>query len=497
MFGQTKDMTRGSPARQIFLFTIPLLIGNVFQQFYNMADMVIVGRTIGTNALAAIGATGAIAFMVVGVSFGLTSGFTVITAQRYGAGDTAGVRRSMATCIVLSLAVAAVLTAISVCTAYPLFKIMQTPADIIDDAYSYIIVIYAGTVATVFFNLFGGLLRALGDSVTPLIFLIIASIVNVVLDYVFIVHFGMGVAGAGWATVIAQALSVVLCLAYSLKRFPIFHLRREDWRIDRAFLWQHLSVGLSMGAQMFIIAVSTIFIQVAVNRLGTDSVKAFSAAAKIDQLATQPLASLGVAMATFTAQNYGARKIGRIRQGARQGNFASIALGALGCLFMTVAGRWVVGLFGIGGDEPQVIAEAVQYLRIVSFFYFLLGFLFVFRNILQGMGKNTMPMASAGVEIAVRIFATFTFAQWWGFSGVCLVNPLCWLGAVAMLVTGYFKAMRDATFDERPGYESVVLNYDAQAKFGSIANSVPSASVRIKLEPKSGDDDRKSSVRFL
>ena len=497
MFGQAKDLTRGTPLKQILLFTIPLLIGNIFQQFYNMADMMIVGRTINTTALAAIGATGAIAFLVVGVSFGLTSGFTVVTAQRYGANDHDGVRSSVATSIVLSLTISVVVTVLSVSTVYPLFELMKTPADIIDDSYRYIVVIYAGTIATVFFNLFSGILRALGDSLTPLLFLIVACIVNIVLDYVFIVNFGMGVAGAGWATIIAQALSVVMCLIYSLKRFPILHLRRQDWRMSWDFTRQHLTIGLSMAAQMAIIAVSVIFLQVAINELGTDSVKAFSAAVKIDQLATQPLFSLGVAMATFAAQNYGARKIKRIREAARQGVFISIAMGVLGCAAMILAGRWLLSLFGIDANEPDVVREAQQYLNITSGFYFMLGLLFVFRNILQGMGKNTMPMASAAAEIAVRIVGTFGFAKWWGFLGICLVNPLTWAAAVAMLVIGYFMAMRDLRFDERAGYESVVLNYDAQAKFGSLSESVPSASVRIKLEQPTPQEQTSSSVRIL
>ena len=497
MFGQARDLTRGSPIRQILLFTIPLLIGNVFQQFYNMADMIIVGRTISTKALAAIGATGAMAFMVVGVSFGLTSGFTVMTAQRHGAGDTEGVRRSVATSTILSAIVSVLITGVTVTTVYPLFRIMQTPEDIIDDSYRYIIIIYAGTAITVFFNLCSGVLRALGDSITPLLVLVLACIVNIVLDYVFIVNFHMGVAGAGWATIIAQALAVAFCLVYSLKRFPILRLRREDWRIDKAFMRQHLAIGLSMGAQMAIIAVSVIFLQVAVNRLGTDTVKAFSAAAKIDQLATQPLACLGVAMATFAAQNFGARKLHRIRQGARQACIVSVCMGALGYLGMFIAGRWLLGLFGIGADEPTVIAEARQYLNTTSLFYFVLGLLFVFRNVLQGMGKNTMPTVSAASEVVVRIAALFSFTHWWGFTGVCYVNPLTWIVAVAMLVIGYVSAMKDVRYDMRPGYESVVLNYTAQAKFGAPTDSVPSASVRIKVEQPGAPDARTSSVRFL
>lgn len=497
MFGQAKDLTHGNPVRQILLFAIPLLIGNVFQQFYNMADMIIVGRTINTQALAAIGATGAIAFLVVGFSFGLTSGFTVITAQRFGAGDHDGVRRSIATAIILSIAVTIVLTAASVWTAYPLFRLMQTPADIIDDAHSYIIVIYGGIAATVFFNLFSGILRALGDSLTPLLFLVLACIVNIILDYVFIVNFHMGVAGAGWATIAAQAMSVVLCIVYSGKRFPIVRLRRQDWRFDWAFAKQHLAVGLSMGLQMAIIAVGTIVLQIGINRLGTDSVKAFSAAVKIDQLATQPLFSLGVAIATFTAQNYGARKFSRIREGARKCSIIAVAMSVAGCLLMVAAGRWLLSLFGINFNEPDVVREAVLYLNTTSIAYFLLGLLFVFRNILQGMGKNSMPMASSGAEVAVRIAATFTFVEWWGFWGVCLVNPIAWLGAVALLVAGYIQAMRHIPGEVSRTYESVVLNYDAQTKFGSPMESVPSAAVEIAIPEPEKHGPGPDSVRIL
>ncbi len=497
MFGQAKDLTKGNVVGQIALFSLPLLIGNVFQQFYNMADMIIVGRTINTTALAAIGATGAIAFLVIGFSFGLTSGFTVITAQRFGAGDEDGVRRSIATGIILGIVVSVVITALSVSTAYPLFRLMQTPAEIIDDAYGYTVVIYGGTIVTIFFNLFAGILRALGDSITPLLFLVIACIINIILDYVFIVYFHMGVAGAGWATVVAQACAVLLCLVYSLKRFPIVRLRRQDWRFDWAFAWKHLAIGLSMGAQMAIIAVGSIILQIGINQLGTDSIKAFSSAVKIDQLATQPLFSLGVAVATFTAQNYGARRFMRIRECARKCSIISVVMSFIGCLLIVVLGRWFLSLFGIGENEPQVVSEAVQYLNTTSLAYFLLGLLFVFRNILQGMGKNTMPTVSAATEVVVRIIATFTFLKWWGFWGVCIVNPVTWVGAVAMLLIGYFMAMRDIRREAPPNFESVILNYEAQAKFAPPMESVASASVRIILDHPENQKSNSESVRIL
>ncbi len=491
------DLTRGHPARQILLFSLPLLIGNVFQQFYNMADMIIVGRIINTRALAAIGATGAISFLVIGVSFGLTSGFTVTTAQRYGARDHDGVRRSVATCIMLSLAISAVLTVITMSSAYWLFQVMKTPADIIDDSYSYIIVIYGGTAVTVFFNLFSGILRALGDSVTPLIFLVIACVVNIILDYVFIATVGMGVAGAGWATVISQGLAVVLCFAYSLKRFPILRLRRSDWTFSWPFAKKHLAIGLSMAAQMAILAISVMFLQVAVNSLGTDSIKAYSSAVKIDQLATQPLASLGIAIATFSAQNFGARKILRIRQAAKYGVIISCIGGALGWVVMVTAGGWFLGLFGLGANEPEVVREARLYLSTASIFYFFLGILFVFRNTLQGMGKNTMPMLASGIEILVRVFVTFPIVARWGFLGLCFINPTCWFGAVVVLVTGYYLAMRNLRFDERPGFESVVMNYSNQGKFGPGTEAAPTASVRIKQDTIIRKKGSSESVRFL
>ncbi len=227
MAGKTKDLTVGNPTKQIVLFTLPLLVGNVFQQLYSMADMIIVGQTIGTEALAAIGATGSMAFLVIGMSFGLTSGFSVITAQRFGAGDEDGVRRSVATAILLTSLLSLFLTLASTATAAPLLRLLRTPDDIMGDSHKYLFILYAGATATMFFNLCSGILRALGDSFTPLLFLIIACVVNIVLDYVLIVYFGMGVDGASWATIAAQALSVVLCLVHSLRRFPILRLRRR------------------------------------------------------------------------------------------------------------------------------------------------------------------------------------------------------------------------------------------------------------------------------
>ena len=326
----TNDMTKGSPIKLILSFMVPLLIGNIFQQFYNMADTIIVGRTISVEALAAVGATGSISFLIVGFVQGVTSGFAVITAQRFGAGSENGVRRSVATSIILGIAVTIVMTAISVLVARPLLEIMKTPSDIIDDSYNYIIVIFEGIAAAVFFNLFSSILRSLGDSKTPLVFLIIASIINIILDFVFILTFKMGVAGAGWATVIAQFISGILCFVYSLKKFPILRLTKHDWKFSWKFAWQHLEVGLPMAFQFSITAIGTMVIQSALNSLGSTAVAAFTAGSKIDQFATQPLASLGVAVATYTAQNYGARELERIKKGVTGAAIIATVCGIVG-----------------------------------------------------------------------------------------------------------------------------------------------------------------------
>ena len=275
------DLTAGKPGKLILQFTLPLLVGNLFQQFYSMADTIIVGRTIDVYALAAVGATGAISFLILGFVQGVTSGFSVITAQCVGANDERGIRRSVATSILLSVGVTVLFTFLSIYTARPLLELMQTPADIIDDAYRYIIVIYYGIVTSVFFNLFSSILRALGDSKTPLIFLIIACIINIVLDFACILLFHMGVAGAAWATIIAQAVSALLCLLYSLKRFPVLRLHKEDWAFSWRFAWQHLRVGLPMAFQFSVTAIGVMIMQAALNSFGSETVAAFTAASKL------------------------------------------------------------------------------------------------------------------------------------------------------------------------------------------------------------------------
>lgn len=286
-----RDLTIGTPAKLIFLFTIPLLVGNIFQQFYNMVDMIIVGQTIGKEALAAVGATGSITFLIIGFAQGLTAGLSIITAQRFGAQDFRGVKKSFAVAIIISFTVTAILTVLSLVFLRPLLLLMQTPPDIIQQAQEFISVILGGMFASMAFNLLSNMIRALGDSRTPLFLLIFAVIINVILDLVFIINFHMGIAGAGYATVIAQISASLMCVIYIKRKIPLLQVSKSDFKIDKDTIFTHLNAGLPMAFQSSIIAIGAVVLQSALNSLGTDVVAAQAAAGRIDQFATQPMMS--------------------------------------------------------------------------------------------------------------------------------------------------------------------------------------------------------------
>ena len=350
----TKTLTSGNPAKLIFLFTIPLLIGNLFQQFYNMADTLIVGRTLGVEALAAVGCTGGLMFFILGFVIGFTAGLAIITAQRFGAGRKRAVRRSFAVCILLSAAATVLLTAVSVVFARPVLELLQTPPEILDAAHSYIIIIFWGIGAAMLFNLLSNVIRALGDSRTPLYFLVLACVLNIALDLALILRFGMGPAGAAVATVVSQLVSGLLCTIYVFRKFPMLRLTRADWNMSRRYLWAHIRLALPMGFQASIIAIGAILVQFALNRLGAQAVAAFSAAQKIDMVATLPMMSFGIAMATYVAQNYGARNPLRIRQGVLQCSLMSVGFSIAVAVVNIIWGPELIRLF-VGTGEREVV----------------------------------------------------------------------------------------------------------------------------------------------
>lgn len=443
-----RDLTSGSPAKLIILFTLPLLIGNIFQQFYNMVDMIIVGQTLGKNALAAVGATGSISFLIIGFCQGLTSGLSIITAQRFGGKDYRGVRQSFATSIMISVILTIILTAVSLIFLRPLLLLMQTPADIIDQAQSFIGVIFTGLFASMSFNLLSNMVRALGDSRTPLFFLVVAVIINVILDLVFIKNFGMNVEGAGLATVIAQVSSSLMCLIYIKKRIPLLQPKKSDFIWDRQEIRIHLNAALPMAFQASIIAIGALVLQSALNSLGTDVVAAQSTASRIDQFATLPMMSFGITMATFTAQNYGAKEYGRILKGVKQCLMISCGFAILAGVTVIFFGQNLVTLF-VSRSETRVFELAQTYFNITGSLYWVLAILFILRYTLQGLGQAKIPTIAGIVELLMRSFAAIFLTQVFGYAGAAFASPLAWIGSTVVLLYSYIKAIRHLKALER------------------------------------------------
>lgn len=436
----TKDMTTGSPVKLILTFSIPLLIGNIFQQFYSMADTVIVGRFLGVDALAAVGSTGAMAFLVNGFVLGLTSGFAVLVSQRFGANDEEGVKKAFASSLILSIIMTILVTAISMVSAKPLLELMNTPENIINDSLSYIIIIFAGNIAIIFYNMLSSILRALGDSKTPLYFLIIASILNIILDIVFIVNFHMGVAGAAYATIISQSISAILCAIYIVKRFPILKLKKKHWKIRKSYVEKQLRIGVPMALQFSITAAGAMVLQGALNNFGSKIIASYTAASKVQQLVMQPSITFGMAMATYAGQNLGAGKINRIKEGVKKCSIISIIVSIASTIIVILFGGVFTKMF-IDGNDVEVIYYAKQYLNTVSIFYIPLGLIFVYRNTLQGVGESFVPMMAGVAEMIARTVVAFTLPLLLDFIGIALADPAAWIAACVPLMITYYRKL--------------------------------------------------------
>ena len=432
----TKELTSGNPLKLIILFMIPIFLGNLFQQIYSLVDTLIVGRTIGLNALAAVGATGPMIFLVISFIFASTQGFAVVTAQKFGARDYELVRKSVTSGFILSFLLTVVMTFVSAPFTNQMLAFLRTPNDIIQLSDEYLFIMFVGIIATVFYNYSSNVIRALGDSKTPLYFLIFASVLNIFLDLIFILKFHMGVKGAAWATVVSQAVSTILCLIFMFARFPILRLRKVDWFVDRKFLYEHLRIGIPMGFQMSVLTLGIIAVQYVLNGLGSIAIAAYTTAVRVDQLASQSLLALGAAVATYTAQNFGAKKMSRIRDGARAGIFIIFIISVLCAVFILTCGEFVVGLF-MDVPNEEVIRLAMQYLHVIIIFFFFLGILLLYRNILQGMGNVMAPLFSGLAELIMRVLAAFILVSPLGFLGICLASPVAWIAASIVLYAGY------------------------------------------------------------
>lgn len=432
----TKELTSGSPIKLITLFMLPIFLGNIFQQLYNLVDALIVGRIIGINALAAVGATSPIIFMIISFIFASTQGFTVITAQKFGAREYDLVKKSLAASIVLSAALTIIVTLISAPFSYQMLAFLRTPADIIHMADTYLFIMLVGIFATVFYNLSSNVIRALGDSKTPLYFLIFASILNVFLDIYFIVNLKMGIVGAGWATVLSQAISTILCLTFMFWKFPILRLKKDDWIVSKDFYMEHLRVGIPMGFQMSVLSIGIIALQFVLNGFGSVAVAAFTTAMRVDQLFTQVYLALGATMAVFAAQNFGAKKLSRIKEGAKASILIAFITSIFSILVLTFFSGDLIALF-MSEVDPEVVRLAEIYLHILMIFFFFLGVLLIFRNILQGMGSVMAPLASGIAELIARTACAFIFGHYFGYVGICTATPAAWAAAALVLFIGY------------------------------------------------------------
>lgn len=436
-----KDMTVGKPASVIINFTIPILIGNIFQQFYNMADAIIVGRCVGNKALAAVGSTGTFMFLIYGLVTGMTVGFTVSTSQRFGAGDMDGMRKSVASAIKLAAIVTALMTAVTMIFMRPMLRLMNTPSDIFDDAYSYIMIICAGIAAQVLYNMLSAILRALGNSKTPLYFLILSALLNIGLDLVFIKVFRMGAAGAAYATVISQLIAGIASFIYIITKVPLLHLKKEDLAYDRVLVGNQLKVGFPMALQYSITAIGTTMVQAALNKLGSTAVASYTAAGKIEQIAGQAYVAIGTTMATYCAQNRGAGRIDRIKEGFKSatcmGFIYSIIAGALIFFF----GKYMTYLF-VSEDISEVIGYVDTYLRCISLFFIPLTIVNVHRNGIQGMGFGVLPMMAGVAELIGRGVASVVAAHYRSYIGICMGGPAAWVLAAALLIWMYHMVIR-------------------------------------------------------
>lgn len=436
-----RDMTAGSPMKHIVGFAVPIFLGNLFQQLYSVADAMVLGRAVGVDALAAAGSTQALYFLVLGFITGLTHGYAILIAQRFGAGDYAGVRRTAANAAGLAAAASLLVTALSLLGSRALLEVMRTPGDIFEDALLYIRVIFAGTAAAVCYNMLSGILRALGDSVSPLVILVVSSVVNVGLDVLFVVRFQWGVAGAAWATVLAQALSGLMCLAV-LCRLELMRFRREDWRADKDVILSLLRLGVPVGIMNSITAMGTMLLQGVVNGLGSVTVAAYTAGSRLMNLALQPGDILGIALGTYVGQNLGAGRLDRIRTGVRQSVFLSLAINAAMGLVLAFFGRELTAVF-VSGTEEEVIETAYPYFVITGAGVWIVGLLFLYRFALQSLGDTVIPMISGGVELGMRVGAVLILARCFdmGFYAVCWAEVAAWLGAGALLAAGYYRRM--------------------------------------------------------
>lgn len=437
----TKDMTQGSPMKLILGFTLPMIFGFLFQQLYNMADTMIVGRFLGVNALASVGATGSINFCIIGFCMGICNGFAIPVAQKFGAKDEKGLRRYVGNSAMLAGIFAVIMTTFAVLLCRSILMAMNTPEDIIDGAYDYIVVIFAGIPATYLYNMVSGYIRSLGDARTPVIFLTVSSVLNIVLDLTFILVFQMGVAGAAWATVTSQAVSGIACLIYMTRHFPMLRLKKEDWKLHSHTAKILCKMGIPMGLQYSITAIGSVILQIAVNSLGAAYVAAVAAASKIGMLFGCPFDAMGATMATYAGQNVGARKLDRIGKGLKSCIIIGAVYSLIALAVIFLLGERI-GIPFIDSGETQILHDIYRYMILNVVFYFLLALVNIVRFLIQGLGYSMFAILAGVCEMAARSIVGFWLVPVFGYTAVCLANGLAWIAADLFLIPAYYHVMK-------------------------------------------------------
>ncbi len=432
------DMTKGSPMAIILKFTMTLLLGNIAQQLYNIVDTIIVGRYVSPEALAAVGSTGTIVFLIIGTSNGMVTGFSVVTSQRYGAMDSKGVKASVTNGFYLSLAVAAILTTISLAFMRPLLTLMNTPSNIYEDAFAYISTICCGIIFTIMYNLCSSLMRAIGNSKMPLIFLLCSAATNVCLDLVFIIRFGLGTRGAALATIISQALAVIPCIIYIYAKMPTLRPSASDWKIDPAIIRRQLRLGIPMAIQYSITASGTVIMQSAFNVFDSVAVGAITAASKFQGIITQGMFTVGQTMAAYVGQNFGAHDMKRIRKGVSSAVKIYIVYSIAAAVIAITALPHVLWIFfDAEVDVSAYIPWASTYITECAVCYFFLSIIFIYRNTIQSVGYAGLATILGFVELGARMITSFYSIKVHDYNIAVASDPFAWImaGIAGLIIT--------------------------------------------------------------
>ncbi len=422
-------------------FSIPILLGSLFQQFYNIADTVIVGRFLGVDSLAAVGATGPMCFLIFGFCVGTCSGFAIPLAHKFGAGDYVGLRKFAANCVWLTVGFAIVVTAVTVILCRDVLVWMQTPSDILDRSYAYLVVMFWGIPLTFLYNIVAAMIRSLGDSKTPVFFLVMSSVLNIVLDIYFIVGLNMGVEGAAYATVLSEGISGTACLIFMIKKFEILHIRKEEWTPDIRLMGYLCKMGIPMGLQYSITAVGAVILQRATNTLGSDAVAAVTAASRIGSFLASPFEAMGNTMATYGGQNVGAKKLDRLGTGLKDCLILGVGYALIALLIVIFFGRDLAVLF-VDTAEAGIIENVYLFMMITSACYSLLALVNITRFLIQGMGFSGLAVLAGVLEMIARSIVAFVLVPQIGFVGVCLGDPVAWIFADVFLIPAYFHVKK-------------------------------------------------------